>query len=161
MKQEKPCIKCADNAFDSLAELQSHFQNLHQVNVNIRDIVVKSASQDIEISQESFICTLCEDRPAFISDEKRIKHVNDVHVPAKMAQLQCPLCLQHFKNPSSFRKHQAEHYKGNVFKRVSRVYIGSNDSNGYTISHVLTSENLEHDAERSYVKHVSTTGPIF
>jgi len=70
----------------------------------------------IEFDQESYKCKFCpENNPAmFDSDELRIKHVNEVHVTTNESQLQCPKCLQFFKNQSSFRKHQADHYKDKV-----------------------------------------------
>ena len=77
-------------------------------NVNIKDIFVneedENDSEMIEFDQDSYKCKFCpENNPAmFDSDELRIKHVNEVHVPTNESQLQCPKCLQFFKtNPLS------------------------------------------------------------
>ena len=122
VRENANCEKCEENAFDNLAEVQFHFKNLHQMNVNIRDIIVdeknesdeNASSEFIELEQDTYRCNLCENNSemVFDSDEKLIKHTNEIHVPNNQAQLQCPKCLQFFKNQSSFRKHQADHYKG-------------------------------------------------
>ena len=82
----------------------------------------------IEFDQESYKCKFCpENNPAmFDSDELRIKHVNEVHVTTNESQLQCPKCLQFFKNQSSFRKHQADHYKGNIILLFSIEIVKTN-----------------------------------
>ncbi len=119
---ETTCRKCSENAFTSLAEVQLHFKDVHQVDVNIRDVVVNEQSaEEIELFQDTFRCNICpilqdsgQQQASFTSDEKRISHVNEVHVPSKeVAHLQCPKCLQFFKNSATFRKHQVEkHQKG-------------------------------------------------
>jgi hypothetical protein len=82
----------------------------------------------IEFDQDSYKCKFCpENNPAmFDSDELRIKHMNEVHVPTNETQLQCPKCLQFFKNQSSFRKHQADHYKGNIILLFSFQIVEAN-----------------------------------
>lgn len=108
------CGKCQENAFETLAGVQLHFRDVHQVDVNIRDIIVNEQSAEdlmTELNQSAnFKCNYCSSQ-TFTSDEARIKHVNEVHFPSKqVARLQCPQCLQLFKNASTFRKHQ--HSKG-------------------------------------------------
>ena len=116
--QQKNCVKCDENAFDRLAEVQLHFKDVHQVDVNIRDIIVNDQSGAEEFHQESYSCNFCQNA-TFNSDEKRIQHVNEVHVPSKEAQYQCPKCLQFFKNSATFKKHQqADHSKGKIRHRI-------------------------------------------
>ena len=101
------CDKCMKNDFLKLSEVQLHFMNVHHYNVQIKDVSVKNAPDDegaFEADNEEnaeFICTFEDCTEKFESDEKRIQHMNENH-----AQRQCHKCLQHFKTPVTFRKHQ-------------------------------------------------------
>lgn len=119
LKAHKSCEKCDASNFDSLSDVQNHFQSVHNYEIKIKDITVSNvarndnASSSEDKEENLFRCGHCE--ATFTSDESRIKHCNEAHVLSKDAQLQCHVCLQFFKHQSSFRKHQAnEHLKGRL-----------------------------------------------
>ena len=94
------CEKCLNNQFSSLTEMQLHFMNVHQYNLQLKDItLVPPNGGDIDaLESKSFGCDHCP--VEFDSDEKKIEHMNEVH-----GERQCPKCLQHFKTNLTFRKH--------------------------------------------------------
>ena len=101
----------------------------------------------IEFDQDSYRCKFCpENNPAmFDSDELRIKHVNEVHVTTNESQLQCPKCLQFFKNQSSFRKHQADHYKGNIILLFSFQIVEANTcEHSFLVVQIKYGKKLSH-----------------
>jgi hypothetical protein len=101
----------------------------------------------IEFDQDSYKCKFCpENNPAmFDSDELRIKHMNEVHVPTNETQLQCPKCLQFFKNQSSFRKHQADHYKGNIILLFSFQIVEANTcEHSFLVVQIKYGKKLSH-----------------
>ena len=107
------CDKCMKNNFSKLSEVQLHFMNVHQYNVQIKDISMRKDTSErktmpeeddegLEDTEAEFVCTFSADcLEKFDSDENRILHMNEKH-----DQRQCHKCLQHFKTPVTFRKHQ-------------------------------------------------------
>jgi hypothetical protein len=90
--------------------------------LNLRDITVDPSEEQnpmisdenleiLESSDARFRCKYCS--ADFDNDELLIKHCNEIHAPKEETQLQCHICLQHFKNRASFKKHVGEHSKGN------------------------------------------------
>ena len=97
------CDKCFNNQFASLTEMQLHFMNVHQYNLQLKDITLvtngDNANDDDAPEEESrFVCNHCPVECE--SDEKKIEHMNEVH-----GERQCAKCLQHFKTNLTFRKH--------------------------------------------------------
>ena len=97
------CDKCSSNQFETLAEMQLHFMNVHRYNLQLKDITLVDGSQDGDTVEDRPTAALfqCDHCPLeWDSDEKKIQHMNEVH-----DQRQCPKCLQHFKTNLTFRKH--------------------------------------------------------
>ena len=176
LKNQSPnnCDKCLNTDFDSLDELQNHYETAHHNAIEIRDISIREESavniqdgarsdrisgypkriassgsntvvndeeeenvefklSDVEL--RGFKCQFCDS--IFSNDKERIKHNNEIHVSASETKLQCPTCLQYFKNLSSFKKHRSEHFKGN-FQIITYLLLRCTHCNFLSFNSFIT-----------------------
>ena len=67
------------------------------------------------------------------------------YVTTNETKLQCPKCLQFFKNQSSFRKHQADHYKGNIILLFSFQIVEANTcEHSFLVVQIKYGKKLSH-----------------
>ena len=176
LKNQSPnnCDKCLNTDFDSLDELQNHYETAHHNAIEIRDISIREESavniqdgarsdrisgypkriassgsntvvndeeeenvefKSIDVELRGFKCQFCDS--IFSNDKERIKHNNEIHVSASETKLQCPTCLQYFKNLSSFKKHRSEHFKGN-FQIITYLLLRCTHCNFLSFNSFIT-----------------------